>query len=85
MFATIPALILPWIQYITYYSQKHMMWPASNMHVLWLFPIVLILFGANFTSRYLYRVTKNPYISGIVNGVIVAIMTVTNTCTVFMA
>lgn len=85
LFATIPALILPWIQYITYYSQKHMMWPASNMHVLWLFPIVLILFGANFTSRYLYRVTKNPYISGIVNGVIVAIMTVTNTCTVFMA
>lgn len=84
LFATIPALVIPWIQYITYYTQKHMMWPASNMHVLWLFPIVLILFGANFTSRYLYRVTKNPYIAGIVNGVIVGIITVINTCTTVM-
>ena len=84
LFATIPALILPWIQYITYFNQKHLMWPASGMHVLWLFPIVLILFTANFTSRYLYKVTKNPYIAGIVNGLIVATMTVTNTCTVFV-
>lgn len=59
------------------------MWPDSGMHVLWLFPVVLILFTANFTSRYLYKVTKNPYIAGIVNGIIVATMTVTNTCTVF--
>ena len=85
LFATIPALVLPWIQYITYYTQKHMMWSGSAMHVLWLFPIVLILFTANFTSRYLYRVTKNPYIAGIVNGIVVSLMTVTNTCTVFMA
>ena len=61
------------------------MWPASGMHVLWLFPIILILFTANFTSRFIYKVTKNPYIAGITNGIIVSIMTVTNTCTVFMA
>lgn len=84
LFATIPAIILPSIQYITYFNQKHLMWPASGMHVLWLFPIILILFTANFTSRYLYKVTKNPYIAGIVNGLIVATMTVTNTCTVFL-
>ena len=87
LFATIPALVLPWIQYITYYTQKHMVWSGNmmHMHVLWLFPIVLILFGANFSSRYLYRVTKNPYIAGITNGIIVSIMTVVNTCTVYMA
>lgn len=85
LFATFPALILPWIQYITLYSQGHLMWPSAGMHVLWLFPIVLILFTANFTSRYLYKVTKNPYVAGIVNGLIVSVMTVTNTCTVFMA
>lgn len=83
LFATIPALILPWIQYITYYSQKHLMWLSSGGHIIMLFPMVLILFTANFTSRYLYKVTKNPYIAGIVNGIIVATMTVTNTCTVF--
>ena len=61
-----------------------MFWTTAAMQVLWLFPIILILFGANFMSRYLYKVTKNPYIAGIVNGVIVTIMTVTNTSTVFL-
>ena len=50
LFAAAPALVLPWIQYITYYSTNHMMWfqrtmadPNYPMFVLWLFPIVLIL------------------------------------------
>lgn len=84
LFAAFPAIILPAIQYITYFSQDHMVWTTAAMQVLWLFPIILILFGANFMSRYLYKVTKNPYIAGIVNGVIVTIMTVTNTSTVFL-
>lgn len=85
LFATVPALVLPWIQYIKYFTTDQMMWTSSSMQVLWLFPIVLILFAANFTSRYLYKVTNNPYIAGIVNGLIVATMTVTNTSTSFMA
>lgn len=84
LFATFPAIILLIIQYVKLFSTGQLMWPASGMHVLWLFPIVLILFTANFTSRYLYKVTKNPYIAGIVNGLIVATMTVTNTCTIFV-
>ena len=85
LFAAVPALVLPWIQYITYYSRDFMAWPGASMQVLWLFPIVLILFAANFASRYLYKVTNNPYIYGIVNGLVVTAMTVTNTSTSFMA
>ena len=90
LFAAAPALILPWIQYITYYKTNHMMWfqatmadPNYPMFVLWLFPIVLILFGSTIISRMIYKSTKNPYIAGVINGLIVGIMTITNTCTVF--
>ena len=81
LFTTAPALILPWMQYITYFTTKQMLWPASNMHILWLFPIVLILFAATFISRAVYKATGNPYLAGIVNGCMVTLMTVTNTCT----
>lgn len=91
LFAAAPALILPWIQYGTYYSTNHMMWmqrtmadPNYPMFVLWLFPIVLILFGTTIMSRVIYKNTKNPYIAGIVNAVIVGLITIINTCTVFV-
>ena len=90
LFAAAPALVLPWIQYITYYNTNHMMWmqrtmadPNYPMFVLWLFPIVLILFGSTIISRMIYKSTKNPYIAGLINGLIVGLMTITNTCTVF--
>ena len=81
LFTTLPALILPWMQYIHYFSTNSMLWPTSNMHILWLFPIVLILFTATVVSRIIYKVTKNPYLAGIINGSIITLMTVTNTCT----
>jgi len=86
VFAALPALIIPWIQYITYYTTNHTMWPRTDavnwpMFVLWLFPMVLILFTTTFISRYIYKLTKNPYIAGIINGIIVTVMTITNTCT----
>lgn len=84
LMTTLPALILPWIQYITYYSTGAMKWAGSAMHILWLFPIVLILFGSTIISRVLYKVTKNPYIAGIINAAIVTLLTITNTCTVPM-
>ena len=91
LFAAAPALVLPWIQYITYYSTGHMMWmqktmadPNYPMFILWLFPIVLILFGSTIITRMIYKATKNPYIAGIINAIIVGLITITNTCTVFM-
>ena len=92
LFAAAPALILPWIQYITYYTTGHMMWfqrsmgdPNYPMFVLWLFPIVLILFGTTLMNRAIYKVTKNPYIAGLINAIFVGMITITNTCTVFVA
>lgn len=75
-----PALILPWIQYITYYSSGAMKWAGSAMHILWLFPIVLILFGTTLINRVIYKATKNPYLGGLINAIIVTLLTITNTC-----
>ena len=81
VFNAIPALILPWIQYWHYFHAKDMMWPGSNMSVLWLFPIVLILIITTVVDRLMYKHTKNPYLPGIINAVIVGVMTITNTST----
>ena len=92
LFNAAPAVILPCIQYITYYSTNHMMWyqktmgdPNYPMFVLWLFPIILILFGTTLVSRVIYKTSKNPYIAGIVNALIVGLITIINTCTVVVA
>ena len=77
----LPAIILPTIQYIHYFTAKGMMWPESNMHVLWLFPIIIILFASAVISRVIYKNTKNPYIAGLANAIIIGILTITNTCT----
>ena len=91
LFAAAPALVLPWIQYIAYYKTNHMLWfqatmadPNYAMYILWLFPIVLILFGSTLMTRVIYKSTKNPYIAGIINAIIVGLITITNTCTVFV-
>ena len=87
-FTCLPAIVLPAIQYGTYFSQKHMMWAqgagsAGNppMYVLWLFPIILILFFSTVINRVVYKATKNPYITGVTNAIIVSIITITTTCT----
>lgn len=84
VFNAIPALVLPWIQYWHYYHAKDMMWPGSNMSVLWLFPIVLILIITTVVDRLVYKRTKNPYLPGIINAVLVGMMTITNTSTTLM-
>ena len=81
VFTALPAVILPAIQYIHYVTAKSMMWPEANMAVLWLFPIILILFVSTVITRILYKVTKNPYIAGVTNAIIIGILTITNTCT----
>ena len=89
VFAAFPALVMPWIQYGTYYSTNHMMWmqktmtsPNYPMFILWLFPIVIILIGTTIMSRVIYKKTKNPYIAGIIHALIVGLITITNTCTI---
>lgn len=79
--AVLPAIVLLLLQYIPYFSGSDLMWPQNNMYGVWLFPMLVTLPGAAVVSRIVYKETKNPYLPGIISGVIVAIMSCTNTLT----
>ncbi len=69
-------------QYITFFiTGKMLLDPLSGIMGIWLFPIVLILPLASLISHIIYKKTKNPYIGGIIMGMIACILTVTNTLT----
>ena len=69
-------------QYITFFiTGKMLLDPLSGIMGIWLFPIVLILPLASLISHIIYKKTKNPYIGGIIMGIIACILTVTNTLT----
>ena len=79
--AVLPAIILLLLQYIPYFSGSDLMWPHNNMYGVWLFPMLVTLPGAAVVSRLIYKETKNPYLPGIICGIIVAIMSCSNTLT----
>ena len=69
-------------QYITFFiTGKMVLDPMTGIMGIWLFPIVLILPLSVLISNAIYRKTKNPYIGGIIMGLIACILTVTNTLT----
>ena len=55
--------------------------PITGIMGIWLFPIALILPLSVLISNAIYRKSKNPYIGGIIMGIIACILTVTNTLT----
>jgi hypothetical protein len=86
LFAGAPAIIILAIQYITYFSTDHMAWSASAagvapMFIVWLFPLVVILPVAVAISRWIYKATRNPYLAGIINALMIVLFACTNTRT----
>ena len=69
-------------QYIKFFTTgKMVLDPITGIMGIWLFPIVLILPLNVLICNTIYRKTKNPYIGGIIMGLIACILTVTNTLT----
>jgi len=69
-------------QYIKFFiTGKMFLDPITGIMGIWLFPIVLILPLSVLISHVIYRKTRNPYIGGIIMGIIACILTVTNTLT----
>ena len=69
-------------QYIKFFiTGKMVLDPITGIMGIWLFPIVLILPLNVLIGHKIYRKTKNPYIGGIIMGIIACVLTVTNTLT----
>lgn len=80
------ALFFVMLQYGTFFLQgkswtEQLAKPVSNIYGIWLFPILIYFPLAVMFDRAIYKVTKNPYIGGIIFGLIMAIIAATNTLT----
>lgn len=80
------ALFYTILQYGTFFIEgkswtEQLATPVSNIYGIWLFPILVYFPLAVMLDRAIYKVTKNPYISGIIFGLIMAIIAATNTLT----
>jgi dienelactone hydrolase len=86
-FATVlGALFFVMLQYGTFFIQgkswtEQLAKPVSNIFGIWLFPILIYFPLAVIFDRAIYKVTKNPYIGGIIFGTIMTIIACTNTLT----
>jgi len=81
-FAFLGPQIMIMAQYTKFFiTGKMFLDPITGIMGIWLFPIVLILPLSALICNIIYRKTKNPYIGGIIMGIIACILTVTNTLT----
>ncbi|MEG1857991.1 MAG: hypothetical protein RR216_04570, partial [Pseudoflavonifractor sp.] len=77
-------IIILLIQYGTFFGTGLPFWfvtEGDRMCGIWLFPVVLFLFGAALLSRSVYKRTNNPYLSGAVNAALVTFISCANTTT----
>lgn len=80
IFNAVPAIILLLLQYVNFFNSGHLFF-SENMYIVWLFPLLAILPLTAVMSRSIYKATNNPYLPGIINGLLVAIISCTNTLT----
>jgi len=70
------------IQYIKFFTTGYMVLDnITGIMGIWLFPIAIILPLASFICHKIYKKTGNPYIGGIIMGLIACLLAVTNTLT----
>lgn len=79
LFNAISSIVIEAIQYGTFVSTGIPFWSKTSFERqlgCWLYGIVIILIVAPFTARKIYKKTNNPYLGGIINAMIVAMMSV---------
>ena len=79
----LPCAIVVMIQYFTFRSTGFLKWSDNQTHlmVVWLYPLFGMLTASAFISRSIFKKTGNPYLPGIINAIIIALMSCANTCT----
>lgn len=77
----LPPLILLLLQYTNFFSTGNLLFPNANMQIVWLIPFLVILPVTAIISRKIYRVTNNPYLPGIINGITITLIACSNTLT----
>lgn len=81
--AVLPSAILVAMQYIHLFATGTVLFENNNAHsmILWLFPMIVLIPAATVIGRKIYKETKNPYLPGIISGILVTFITCINTST----
>lgn len=76
-------LIIIVIQYVTFTSTGMQMWGTGAQARIptWLHTTVLVLFITPYIARAIYKKTRNPYIGGIINGIMITLCMCMNSTT----
>ncbi|MFQ6485995.1 alpha/beta hydrolase family protein [Brachybacterium epidermidis] len=78
LFNSLGPIVLVLLQYLTFWVTGDLVPGFGGIYSIWLFPVVVILAFTAVVSRKIYRETNNPYIAGILNAVVVSIVSVSN-------
>lgn len=78
----IAAIVIVAMEYGTFFSTGWPLWSYYSSSIIRLIPVIFILFGAVVVSRIVYRRTKNAYLPGIINGVVVTLVTCATSATI---
>jgi dienelactone hydrolase len=87
LFNALAPLVIVIVQYGYFFIvgksfTEAVMSPAvSNIYGIWLFPFLVTLPFAAVMSRMLYKVTRNPYLAGLIMALTITIISCTNTLT----
>lgn len=82
IFNAMPCIIYIVIQYGAFFATGYSMWHLTETAQAipgWSYSLIPVLIIAPVISRKLYKATKNPYLGGLINGVIMAVSCITNT------
>lgn len=87
LFNVLNVLVMLVVQYVTFaikglsFTELFFNPPISNIIGIWLFPMVVFFPLAAVLSRFIFRRTRNAWLGGMISGVLIAVISVTNTIT----
>ena len=83
VFNALPVVILIVMQYVSFKTTGFLRFAATNgplhLYLVWTFPLVVILPVSAIVARTVYKKTNNPYLPGVINAIIVALISCANT------
>ena len=77
-------IVLVAAQYIGFYSTGEPFWglaEGERILAIWLFPVIFFLFITAIMSRIIYKKTRNPYLAGFINAMVIVMISCSNTFT----
>jgi len=78
LFNSLAPIVLVIVQYVTFANTGELVPGFGGIFSIWLFPVIVILAFAAVVSRKLYTATGNPYVAGVLNAAVVALVSASN-------